>query len=118
MKKITSGKYDSSVDLMLFITKKHPSYPTLWNDPDFEKQCTAYGIYTNIFKFKKNKKSVDKQDDIKSMILYPGTLYDPRTNKIRSRNMGHLGTLDHPDNVGVIDGHQAYADTEAPFINT
>lgn len=106
---LTKGKYDKSLhDLVLFITKSHPGSAELWDEQLFIDQCNDYSIYTA--HTKKDKKTRYTEP----VILYSGTVRS-NDHRIRYENNGHLKRTDHPNNVGVIEGNQAYIDIVAEY---
>jgi hypothetical protein len=125
-------RYDEDEhDLLQFVTDAAPwDYERLWDDPKWLDQCRRYGIFKSYIgvdpanprganaRFEPGNKlrkldaaGSDRSGDIPA-IFYRGTTKVPGHNQIRSRCNGHLGVLDHPNNVLAIEGAQIFGNPE------
>jgi len=107
LKSDTEGFNEIKHDLVAFVTEAAPwETEKLFKDPDFTAQCKKYKLYPEEF-FDGNG-GVISTDDSKlqrPIAFYRGTTaYNNGT--IRKTNIGHLGLLDHPENVAAIKGYQ------------
>lgn len=111
----TQGRYNIRTDdLLLFMTKTAPDDPKIWDDDDFKAECEEYNIHSNFLNYKKNKNPATTRVPVNApFIWYEGTTRKVNKNEIRTWNKGHLRKIDHPNNVGIVEGHQAFVDTEA-----
>lgn len=95
------GDYvEEAVDLVPFCTDKSPENPEeLLRDRTFQRQCEDYGMYLDFYGRGASAASRTTQQlqSIMPVVMYPGTLAHP-DGKIRVRNSGHLGVIDHPNN--------------------
>jgi len=105
----TKGPYNKDKhDLVLFFSKSSPASADLWQEEFFLDQCKAYGIYTSMTDKEKKTRFTEP------VILYSGTVRS-NDHRIRYENNGHLKRTDHPNNVSVIEGNQAYIDIVAEY---
>lgn len=111
----TSEKYNiRKHDLLLFITAKAPDDPEIWDQDDFKEQCADYHVHTNFLNYKKNANPATTRVPVNApFIWYEGTTRKVDKNEIRTWNKGHLRKIDHPANVPILEGHQAFVDIGA-----
>lgn len=101
-------------DLLLFVTKKAPDDPTLWDEQDFQDQCKGYNIHTNFINYKTKANPATTRVPVSApFIWYEGTTRRVNKNEIRTWNKGHFRKIDHPANVSILEGHQAFVNIEA-----
>ncbi len=110
-----TGAYDEdNHDLLPFITRTPPwNTVKLWQDPDFIHQARdIYKLYPATY-FKGAHQSLDskiKRTNDVPVIFYRGTTRLNGGLKPRKSNDGGPGVLDHPANVGVLQGYQVYTE--------
>lgn len=111
----TSEKYNiRKHDLLLFVTDKAPDDAEIWDDPLFKAQCGEYSIHTNFLNYKKSANPATTRVPVSApFIWYEGTTRKHDKNEIRTWNKGHFRKIDHPANVAILEGHQAFVDIGA-----
>lgn len=109
------GDYDEDKDdLLPFITRTAPwNTVELWKDTDFIHQARdIYKLYPANY-FKGANQSLDskiKRTSDVPVIYYRGTTRLNGGLKPRKANNGGPGVLDHPANIGVLQGYQVYTE--------
>jgi hypothetical protein len=90
---IWDGEFDEEEhDLLAFATDASPNdQVNLLKSTDFQAQCEFYGIHTEWFNPGRGNKRRTP------VISLGGTTFN-RNGSIRTKNKGHLGVLEHPDN--------------------
>lgn len=115
----TGEKYEEDEhDLLPFVTETAPwNTEELWKDQGFLQQAKAYQLYDFIEekddgRFVVNNEGIKRNNDVPIIFYRGATQMDhPLHGRIaRSTNNGHLGVLDHPRNVGVIQGYQVFTE--------
>ena len=103
-------------DLLGFVTEAAPwDTENLWKDPKFINQCRQFGLY-GLEDGATDFKEVIRNNDT-PFIFYRGAKWQKHPihgMQQTATNNGHLGVLDHPRNVGVIQGYQVYTEVVKP----
>lgn len=101
--------YDEEMDdLLAFQTDVPPwDHAGIWQDPAFQAQCTRYGIFLEHIRPGGPGGDAQRTHDT-AALFYRGTTRHNDSDRLRTRNNGHLGALDHPDRVLCIEGEQVF----------
>lgn len=110
---------EDEVDLLGFQTEAPPwNTEALWKDQAFIDQCADYELYGKIDRTSHETafNAVTRTNDT-PFIFYRGAKWNKdqfHGMQQTATNNGHLGVLDHPRNVGVIQGYQVYTEVVKP----
>lgn len=107
--------YNEDKHSLLMFTTETPPWETvdLWQDEGFKAQAKAYELYPDEFFGGTMDEKIQRTNDVPVM-FYRGTTRLDGGLKARRSNNGHLGVLDHPRNVGCIQGYQVFRELATP----
>ena len=116
-----TGTYkEEEHDLLAFATQNAPwETEKLWQDDGFLRQIKKYELYNDVDyqgAGKVNLPNMERKTDT-PFIFYRGAKWQKQQDGKMvqtATNNGHLGVLDHPRNVGVIQGYQVYTEVVKP----